>query len=119
MFNDTYKKVNKNERISYWDVQWQAVRYLYDQLSIIPCVNMITNLGLGEESTHAKTARIPKKQYDQKGKIKFAYNKKYEINFPICHPKYIIRNVDHDEKVDKKLYQNIVIKICKRLCIIH
>ena len=115
LFNDTFKRVKHNERLSYWDVQWQSIKYLSNQLCIIPCVNLITNIGIGEESTHAKTTIIPQKLHSRKGKFNFTYNKKYELIFPLRHPKHIVRKVEYDEKVDKKLYPSLLIKLLKKL----
>ena len=115
LFLDTFKRLEKGENISYWDVQWQAIRYLNHQLSIIPSCNLITNIGIGNTSTHAKNFKTPKGYYDGIGKVNFYYNKRYEMEFPLKHPKYLIQNTRYDQAVDKKLYPSFCIKVLKKL----
>ncbi len=114
-FLDTYNRLQKGENISYWDVQWQAVRYLNNQLSIIPSCNLITNIGLGEISTHAQKSRIPVKLYDEIGKTHFCYNQRYEIDFPLKHPKYMMKNIDYDKKMDRALYPSFIQRVFRKL----
>lgn len=114
-FLNTYKRLSDNENISYWDAQWQAVRYLENQLSIIPKCNMITNIGLGPESTHAKNTKIPKKLHNIVGKVNFTYNERFEMEFPLKHPEYVIRNAEYDRKVNKKLAPSLIKKILIKL----
>lgn len=104
-----YVKNGKN--ISYWDVQWQTVRYLNNQLAIIPKQNMITNIGVGEDSTHAKGVKANTKAGETVGKISFLFNKRYEIKFPLVHPKQMIQNVRYDRRVDRFLYPCFCIRL--------
>lgn len=108
LFIDTYKRVSSGENISYWDVQWQATRYLNNQLSIIPACNQITNIGLGPTSTHAQKSIIPKQLYSEVGKMHFCYNERYEMDYPLIHPEHMVRNNTYDDRVDKELYQSFI-----------
>ena len=106
LFERTNKKITNGENISYWDVQWQAVRYLNHQLAIIPQKNLITNVGLGLHSTHAKMSGIPKNYHSTVGKVNFCYNIKYELGNELIHPNEIVENHKYDEKIYKALYPN-------------
>lgn len=114
-FLDTNKRITGGKNISYWDVQWQAIRYLNHQLSIIPKKNLITNIGLGPLSTHAKKTKIPKKEYDEKGKVHFFYNKRYELEFPLVHPKYMIQNVEYDSLIDKAMTPSVIRRFISKI----
>lgn len=113
-FIDTYKRISKGENISYWDIQWQATKYLNNQISIIPAKNLITNIGLGVFSTHAKKNKIPKQLYTKDGEIHFCYNERYEMEYPFESPKYMIRNTAYDELVDNALYPKFVRKCVEK-----
>jgi FkbM family methyltransferase len=47
LYNETYLG-NKDT----WDYQWESYRLFHGQLSVIPAVNMIQNLGFGADATH-------------------------------------------------------------------
>lgn len=112
-FSETHNKLMEKENVNYWDVQWQATRYLNHQLSIIPQKNLITNIGLGPNSTHAKKRRIPAKNYSTPGVVHFCYNQNYELIFPLIHPTYLIQNTAYDNLVDKALTPSFSTRIKK------
>lgn len=119
LFKDTYRKTHKGINLSYWDIQWQAIKYLNNQLAIIPSKNLITNIGLGPTSTHAKSKKIPNKMHDVNGEIHFCYNQRYELDFPLIHPKYIIENYLYDEKINNKISPSLIKKILIKLHMIR
>ena len=114
-FIQTNNLVNSNVNISYWDVQWQAVRYLNHQLSVIPQKNLITNIGLGEMSTHAKSAKTPKKEHSRIGKINVCYNQRFDLGESLIHPKFIVENYDYDKKMYAYLYPPFILKTIKKI----
>lgn len=65
-----------------------ADTYLYNRLNIVPKYNMITNIGLGEIATHAASdIRIYPKKVQ-----KLFFMKRYEIEFPLKHPQYVMED---------------------------
>jgi hypothetical protein len=50
-FDDAYSK-----RVDAWDYQWNLARLLQSGLSIVPCVNLISNIGFGEDATNTKSS---------------------------------------------------------------
>jgi len=60
--------------------------YLYNRLNIVPKYNMITNIGIGEGATHGPTST----QVLSKRSAKLFNKKRYEIEFPLKHPKYMM-----------------------------
>lgn len=113
--HETNRRLAAGENLSYWDVQWQVIRHLNHQISIIPSKNLITNIGLGVTSTHAKDARVPDKYYEKIGDIHFCYNQRYNLEFPLRHPMTIQRNIEYDRKVDMKLYPPLYLRAWQRL----
>ena len=45
----------KNHEIGTWDYQWTFTLWSKKQLTIIPNVNLVTNIGFGEDATHTKS----------------------------------------------------------------
>jgi len=72
-----------------WDYQWVFCRWINSGMTIIPAVNMVLNLGFGNDATHTESAAEPDK-----------VRQPQELLFPIRHPKVMIRNaVLEDELV--------------------
>lgn len=113
--HETNRRLAAGENLSYWDVQWQVIRHLNHQISIIPSKNLITNVGLGVMSTHAKYANVPQKYYDDPGEIHFCYNRRYELEYPLKHPTTIQRNERYDRKIDLKLYPSLPMRALNKL----
>lgn len=74
-----------------------ASRYLGSRLNIIPTKNMISNIGIGVESTHS----VSSLKFLPISIRKVMNMKTYEIEFPLVHPKYIIEDVKYREKLDR------------------
>jgi hypothetical protein len=71
-------------QIDTWDYQWVFTKHYQSGLSIVPCNNMIVNIGFGPDATHTI------------GRHQFAPVSKGEIRFPLTHPQYVIANTPHD-----------------------
>jgi hypothetical protein len=71
--------------IDTWDYQWQFCCWMNNGLSLVPAVNLASNIGFGVTAVHTKrwlrSANIPS----------------HPIPFPLHHPRYIIRNREADE----------------------
>jgi hypothetical protein len=69
-----------------WDVQWDYTCLLNDGLSIMPSVNLITNIGVGSDSTHF-----------MEGIEGITHQPSNEITFPLRHPTQIVKNMEADK----------------------
>lgn len=94
--NEAYKHYAKsfdyfsnNNQGDVWDYQWLFSRWNTQGCSIVPCVNLIENIGFGLDATHTKTTDHPQSRI-----------KAEEISFPLKH---------HFFQIDKE-YDQIVIK---------
>jgi hypothetical protein len=87
--------------IDTWDYQWLLLRMLYGK-AIIPKVNLISNIGFGQNATHT---------FDEESLL--ANIGKGEMLFPLKHPQYFI--VDHRRDEEWKILSNRSEKLVKRL----
>jgi len=99
-----------NEDIDTWDYQWLFAILIQNGLSVLPGVNLISNLGFGQDTTHTK-------KYDTKR----ACLQTSGIEFPLIHPLFVIRDAIADGKYNKltlNLYEHLWLcgNLVKDLC---
>ena len=92
-FTDTLEQCYQG-KIDTWDYQWFLARLLNSK-AIIPNVNLISNIGFGEDATHTADANNP-----------LANLKLGTLSFPLEHPKYVIQDVQKDSLWSKHLTKN-------------
>lgn len=81
----------------YYESIFWASMLLHSQLAIMPQKNMVNNLGLTADSTHFggsidTTPRAYRRIFTMK---------RHEIDFPLCHPRYLIEDVSYKERLYK------------------
>lgn len=111
VWNETFRKLRKGENITYWDYQWGIVRYAQSQYTIVPKKNMITNIGIGDHSTHARGTNLAKfKKFEN-----FVFIPTHDISFPLVHPNLMICDYAYDKLVYRinypsrlKIYYTII-----------
>ena len=88
IFNDVY-----NNKIDTWDYQWSFTCFVNNYLSVMPAVNLVSNIGFSPNgSTH--TRRISK----------FSNMKTSELSFPLSGPLEIVRNIESDKITQRENY---------------
>lgn len=80
-------------KIDTWDYQWTFACWMNNFLTLLPSVNLISNIGFGIASTFTIDNN------DKRANLSIQ-----EMHFPLYHPPYIIR----DTKADKFTYRNFV-----------
>lgn len=70
-----------------WDYQWTFARWKNSGMSINPSINMIQNIGFGEDAAHTINVN------DNRANMEFG-----DIEFPLKHPPYILRDSISEEK---------------------
>ncbi len=80
IFQATY-----DDNINSWAYRWTFACWLQSGLTVLPNVNLVSNIGFGTESTHTTDIRNP-----------FANLPVEEMCFPLQHPPFIIRDADAD-----------------------
>lgn len=76
---DRFKKTYFDE-IDTWDYQWIFSCWVQNKLAILPSVNLVSNIGFGNDATHTKI------------KNNSAELETENLNIPLSHPAYMIRN---------------------------
>lgn len=108
---DRFSRLQKGERLTSWTFQYNMIRFLNHQLTIVPHVNLMSNVGLSGASTHAASdiKQIPK------GLQSIFYMKTQKMNFPLQHPKYVYCDDQFDQIVWKKLGMPRMIAIYRKI----
>ena len=68
-----------NGSICTWDYQVDFGRWFHGMVNIIPAVNLVRNIGFGEDSTHTGNITDPRNQPNLA-----------ELEFPLVHPKHML-----------------------------
>ena len=85
--------VDNSENATTWDYQFGFARSINNGLAIVPSVNLISNIGYDEESTH---------NFDHKSKT--ANLTTFSLQFPLNHPKVILADFEYDRLFENLLY---------------
>jgi hypothetical protein len=93
---NTHQNHRESKRAHYESILC-ASYLLNNRLNIIPVQNMISNIGVGENTTHSVRSikMVPK------GLRHILFMKTHEIAFPLKHPKYVIDDVLYNKKLDR------------------
>ena len=78
-----------DSKIDTWDYQWTFANMINHSLTILPNVNLISNIGFGENATHT----TEDSQLANMAVVK--------MQFPLVHPAYVIRDARADLITDK------------------
>jgi len=95
-YEKIWDAVYKGE-INTWDYQWMLCRLLQG-LAIIPNVNLISNIGFGEDSTHTNS-----------NNSKLSNLPRCEIIFPLQHKEYFVMDYEKDQYWEKYLLSSSTI----------
>ena len=82
-----------NGEIDTWDYQWVLANWMEARMSIIPAVNMISNVGFDENATHTT------------GNSDLANLARNQIGFPLAHPPGVFRNIQADQFSDRMYFR--------------
>jgi len=78
-----FKRI-KNKEIDTWDYQWAFTIWRSNGLTILPNINLVSNIGFGAEATHTKSDS------------KLANRQAHELG-AIVHPLSLLRNIEADD----------------------
>lgn len=99
-------KVHRASGIPYFETILAANHFFSNGLSIVPKRNMINNVGMTANSTHfnGNIKSLPKSYRH------IFTMKRFELDFPLKHPKYVINNVQYHKDINKILARNSVLR---------
>ena len=80
------------EGFNTWDYPWTFACWIHNGLTILPKVNLVSNIGFGAEATHTKSVS------------KFANMPTEEMSFPLQHPPFMIRDSQADEITETTIF---------------
>ena len=83
-WQNKFQKTYEN-KINTWDFQWTFACWIQSGLTILPNVNLVSNIGFDSEGTHHKNS-----------KNKFANMPTQKIEFSLKHPPFVIRDREAD-----------------------
>ncbi len=84
-FTTLFDKVYKGEIVTVWDYQWTFASLVQGGLTVIPNVNLVSNIGFLPEGTHTKkTYRVANMPTEP-------------MLFPLSHPPYFLRDFIADQ----------------------
>jgi len=93
-----------NGKIDTWDYQWTFACWIQNALTLLPNVNLISNIGFGYEASHTKA------------KDKFTMMEIESMSFPILHPDYILRDSKADLFSENKMFSmSLMSRVIKRI----
>lgn len=105
IFDDTFA-----ERNSSWAYRWTFSAWVNDGLTVLPAVNLVSNIGFGDVATHTR---------DRKNKL--AALPVEEMRLPLRHPDRVIRETRADTITQRTVFasppwwKRIAKKILRRL----
>lgn len=91
----------KQSGIPYWEMVTGIRTLLYNGLVIYPTKNLIQNVGLSSNSTHAPESI---NLIDKKSRNYF-FSNLYEYPFPLKHPRYMFDDINYRNECAKRFHQ--------------
>ncbi len=82
-----------------WDYPWLFACWLNQGLTILPNINLVSNIGFGKEGTHATDSNSILSNIPVE-----------EIQFPLKHPPFIIRDTLADNFTERTFYSGTLAK---------
>lgn len=112
-FNYSVKRASKHsqEEVPYWEHIIGFRTTLQSGLVIYPAVNLVENIGVTKNATHApdNIEELPKD-------IRYMLEiQKEEMLFPLKHPKYIIEDYHYFDKMMLFINPNLFVKIRRKI----
>lgn len=81
------------EDIDSWAYAWTFACWIQSGLTILPNVNLVSNIGFGEDATHTKGDR-------------FANMAVHPMDFPLQHPAFVLRDAKADHFTQSTHFDN-------------
>jgi GT2 family glycosyltransferase len=92
-----FEKTHRGE-VDTWDYQWTFACWIQNSLTILPQVNLISNIGFNADATHTNK-HVP-----------WASQSIYPIDLPLIHPSFMLRNAVADFSTANIMYQSNLFK---------
>jgi hypothetical protein len=87
-----FDKAFRNE-VDSWAYRWTLSTWLAGGVAVLPAVNLVSNIGFGDEATHTR------------GRSSIAHMETRELSFPLVHPPEVIVDRDADKRTFDTCYR--------------
>jgi hypothetical protein len=102
---DTILQATYESKIAAWDYRWTLAAWLQNGLTILPNVNLISNIGFGEGATHTASTKNPWLNLPTQA-----------MSFPLQHPEFIIRDSVADKFTQDSVFKpNLKFRLGRKL----
>jgi hypothetical protein len=91
-WQNNFERACNKQQSSIWDYQWQFACWTQNGLIVLPSVNLVSNIGFGEDSTNTKSKSLLTNMATG------------VLTFPIQHPNFLIRDIDADNFTEENFY---------------
>lgn len=91
-----FDKTVSGKLVDWWDYQWDFARYIHSGLAIVPEDNLVKNIGFDGEATHTQDKNNPSAKLNAD-----------EIEFPLHHPPFMIRDYASDKRYFRSFIKNV------------
>lgn len=97
-WRNIFERVYRGE-IDTWDYQWVFTNWVEGRMTILPSVNMVSNIGFDANATHNKASDL-------------ANLAVFPVSFPLKHPVDVIKNIEADRFTftDRKCFRVPLVK---------
>ncbi len=89
----------KKKKIDSWAYIWNFTNFINNSLSIIPTINLLSNIGIGKDSSNTRS--LPYKY------IKAEESRK-KLKFPLKYPSNLLSDSKHDLKVEDTIFSKSI-----------
>lgn len=90
VFDATYRGSNDS-----WAYRWTYSAWIREALTILPAVNLVSNIGFGDAATHTRL-----------GSSRLARLPVHEMSFPLSHPPEVARNEEADRFTQHSVFSS-------------
>jgi hypothetical protein len=86
---------DKSVPVTWWDYQWAFACMANSGLTVLPNVNLVSNIGFGPDASHTLIAPSTVRRADAGSRVNFRC-------FPLTHPSFVVA----DEEADSYTFRN-------------
>lgn len=84
--------------IDTWDYQWTLACWSQGMISVLPEVNLVSNIGFGADATHTR------------GASKYADMPVAQMDFPLCHPHIVLPHPKADSFTSQSMFTTSMLR---------
>ncbi|MBE9046125.1 glycosyltransferase family 2 protein [Pleurocapsales cyanobacterium LEGE 10410] len=89
----------RDRQVDTWDYQWTFACWLQNGLTVLPNVNLVTNIGFGSEASNTIDSTS-----------KYANLPTHKMCFPLTHPPFMLRHIRADSFTQKTYFNRSIRK---------